>query len=83
MTLAGVVAAGLAGLPGQVGALALLVVGALAVGITGVHLLTVSMIDDLRDRPVARRRPLLGIAGLLTAALLMVMAGGVTAGLDG
>ena len=74
------VAAGLSGLPGAVGALALLVTGALAVAITGVHLLAFVLLDDLRDRPVARRRPVMAAGLLLLAGLLMAMATGVTAG---
>ena len=74
------VAAGVAGLGGAVGALALLVTSALAVAITGVQLLGFVLLDDLRDRPVARRRPLIGAGLLLLAGLLMAMATGVTAG---
>jgi hypothetical protein len=80
VAVAAAAAAGLAGLPGQVGAIALLSVGALAVGVAGLHLLVRAMIDDLRDLPVARRRPVLGVGGLLLAGVLMAMAGGVAAG---
>jgi heme/copper-type cytochrome/quinol oxidase subunit 4 len=74
------VAAGLSGLPGAVGALALLVTSALAVAITGVHLLGFVLVDDLRDHPVARRRPVIAAGLLLLAGLLMAMATGVAAG---
>jgi hypothetical protein len=73
-------AAGLSGLPGAVGALALLVTSALAVAITGVHMLAFVLLDDLRDHPVARRRPVIAAGLLLLAGLLMAMATGVTAG---
>ena len=74
------VAAGLSGLPGAVGVLALLVTSALAVVVTGVHMLAFVLFDDLRDRPVARRRPVIAAGLLLVAGLLMAMATGVTAG---
>ncbi len=80
VAVAAVVAAALAGLPGQVGMLALLSVGALALAVAGIHALVLAMIDDYRDRPVARRRPVLGVGMLLLAGLLMAMAGGVAAG---
>ena len=74
------VAAGLSGLPGAVGALALLVTSALAAAITGVHALAYVLLDDLRDHPVARRRPVIAAGLLLLGGLLMAMATGVTAG---
>ena len=74
------VAAGLSGLPGAVGALALLVTSALAAAIAGVHALAYVLLDDLRDQPVARRRPVIAAGLLLLAGLLMAMATGVTAG---
>jgi heme/copper-type cytochrome/quinol oxidase subunit 4 len=73
-------AAGLSGLSGAVGALALLVTSALAVVITGVHMLVFVLLDDLRDHPVARRRPVIAAGLLLLAGLLMAMTTGVAAG---
>lgn len=73
------VVAGLAGLPGQVGVLALLVVGALALAVTAIHALALALVDDMKDRGVARRRPLIAGGLLLLAGVLMAMAGGVTA----
>ncbi len=74
------VIAGLSGLPGTVGALALLVTSALAVATTAVHALVFVLLDDLRDHPVAWRRPVIAGGLLLLAGLLMVMTTGVTAG---
>jgi hypothetical protein len=69
-------ASGMAGLPGDVGAAALLLVGALAVAVAALHALVLVLVDDLRDRRVWRRRPLVGVGLFLLAGLLVVMAGG-------
>lgn len=79
VAVAAAVAAGLAGLPGQAGAIALLVVLALAVAVTGIQIVVLALVDDLRDRRVAKRRPLIAAGLLVLAGVLMAMAGGVGA----
>lgn len=69
-------AVGLAGLPGDVGAGVFLLVGALASAAAALHTLVLALVDDLRDRRVWRRRPLVGVGLLLLAGLLMIMAAG-------
>jgi FtsH-binding integral membrane protein len=71
---------GLVGLPGQVGAVSFLLVAALACAVTGVVALLTSMIDDLKDRGVGRRRPILGGVLLFVAFLLIGMVMGVAGG---
>lgn len=75
-TVLAVVATGLAGLSGRAGALVLLLVAALGLVVTGVHALVVAVLDDVRDRGVDARRPLLALGLVVLAGVVMAMAAG-------
>jgi hypothetical protein len=79
VALLAAVVAGLAGLPGNVGAAALLLVGALATATAALHALVLALVDDLKDHRVWRRRPLIGVGLIVVAGLLLVMTGGALA----
>jgi SNF family Na+-dependent transporter len=54
----------------------MLLIAALTTAVAAVHALVVVFVDDLRDRRVAARRPLLAVGLFVLSGLLVVMAGG-------
>lgn len=70
---------GLAGLPGWLGALSLVLVAALGCSVAAVHALVAALVDDMRGRHVTSRLPLVGLGLLLASGVLMVMGLGIAA----
>ncbi len=74
MVLAGVGAA--LGADGRVGFVVVVLVTAAGCGLGATYALLTAVIDDLRSRPVARSRPVSGVALFLAAAVLMALVAG-------
>lgn len=67
---------GLLGADGRVGMVVLLLVTALGCGVAALYGGLTAVIDDLKGRPVQRRRPIAAGALFLVAAMLMAMVAG-------
>lgn len=76
LAVAAAVGVALLGGSGATGLGVLLVVCAFATAVAGLQALTVGFIDDVRRRPVSRRRVLTALALLALSLVLLVMAGG-------
>lgn len=71
------VGAGAAGATGRVGAAILLLLSAAGCAAAATYGVLTAVVDDLRDRPVSRRRLLWVIMMFVAAAALMAMTAGV------
>lgn len=76
LSLAGAGVVGLLGASGAGSLVAALTGGALTAALAGLVLLLGAVRDEYRGEPVARRRVLLGVASLLLAPFLLVLAAG-------
>ncbi len=70
--LIGAVATGALGVPGGVGVLVVVLGTAFGLSLAAVFWLVSALIDELRGRPVSRRRPLWGLAAFVTAIVLLI-----------
>jgi hypothetical protein len=58
---------------GRVGLVIFLLITAAASGLAALYAILTAVIDDLKQRPVSRRRPIAAITLFVVAALLMAM----------
>lgn len=70
--LAGAVLTGMLGVPGAVGVLVVVLCSAFGLALAAVFLLVSALVDELRGRPVSRRRPLWGVGAFAAAIVLLI-----------
>jgi len=68
----GAVIVGVLGVPGGVGVLVVVLGSAFGLSLAAVLLLVSALIDELRGRPVSRRRPLRGLGAFVAAIVLLI-----------